>query len=236
LARVMGDIYFHSQLDSLFYEYDLEIGNSFDNKLKRSIRFLRMIEANYDVREANNIILEVTVKILSFLDELNNKPIDYDSLLSNLRIDGFDFTEGQLLPTTPSPASLAPELSALQNKLKEQGLRTAHKHYNQAIENYIRGNWESCNGQLRCFLEDFLLGIGKDLTGTARTDPVSSIQDLKTAGYLDHAEFNQFKSFWSGIQDNGPHRGLSNEQEALFRLHVSTSIARYLIFKLPLIK
>ncbi|MBI3769439.1 MAG: hypothetical protein HY271_13250 [Deltaproteobacteria bacterium] len=74
--------------------------------------------------------------------------------------------------------------------------------------------------------------LAKAKTGRIRRDPTAALQDLRIGGLLDHAEEQMFKAFWQGIQDSGPHPGLSEEQEALFRLHVATAIGRYLLHKL----
>ena len=38
-----------------------------------------------------------------------------------------------------------------------------------------------------------------------------------------------FRYFWGGIQDKGPHTGLTTHDEALYRLHVGTAIGHYLV-------
>lgn len=233
LARFMGTTQTHSDLNSLFYEYELETTDSTGNKQDRSLNFVRGLEQKFQADEGDPIIRKVTEMILNktstFSSIIDNH--EYQALISTMRLDGFEFAEGRLRPTTPAPAALGPEISVLENDLNQQGMTTASAHYTQAVENFTLGNWEACNGQIRSFVEDFFIGINKSLTGTTRTNAIASLQDLQSNNYLDQDEFHQFKSFWSGIQDRGPHRGLSDEQEALFRLHVSTSIARYLIFK-----
>ena len=57
-------------------------------------------------------------------------------------------------------------------------------------------------------------------------------QDLRNAERLEDDEFHYFRSFWASIQERGPHAGLSDREEALFRLHVGTASATYLLGKL----
>ena len=154
-----------------------------------------------------------------------------DRLLQSLRVDGFEWGDGKLLPTTPQPAALGPELSQLERDLQNLGLNVAAEHYRQAHESFVASNWEAGNGQIRSFVEEFLIELGKSETSKARSDTSAALQDLRDKSFFDDPEWQMLKGFWQGIQDKGPHRGLSHEQEALFRLHVATSIARYAIHK-----
>lgn len=225
----------HSELSTLFYKYNLE---EFDIKGNREYRWINFIRGIENKEDADKIIIEILEKYLPRMTFAG----EYEALINSLKLDGFLWKkddsetlfekEGHLIPTTPTPAALAPEISALEDNFIGLQMHTARTHYSQAVENFTKGNWESCNGQLRSFMEDFFIQIGEKLTGSLRNDPVASLQDLMSKTFLDIAEFQQFKSFFLGIQDNGPHRGLSSEQEALFRLHMSTAIARYLIFKM----
>ena len=153
-------------------------------------------------------------------------------LLQLLRLDGFEWREQKLIPTTPQPAALAEELSQLELDLERLELRVAATHYRQAYESFAIRRWEAANGQIRSFMEDFIIELGKSITSKARSDASASLQDLRDKGFFDDPEWQMLKGFWQGIQDRGPHRGLSHEQEALFRLHVATSIARYAMHKL----
>jgi hypothetical protein len=125
------------------------------------------------------------------------------------------------------------QISRLEQELGNSGLSTAAEHYRQAVENFLDRNWEAANGQTRSFIEEFLIARNARITGQQRTDPLAALQDLRQTAYIDDAEWNQLRGFWAGIQDNGPHRGLSSDQEALFRLHSATAFARYLLSKTP---
>jgi hypothetical protein len=152
-------------------------------------------------------------------------------LLQSLRIDGFEWHDGKLVPTTPQPAALAEELSQLERDMQDFMLNVAAEHYRQAHESFTASNWEAANGQIRPFMESLLIELGKRETSKVRLDPSAALQDLRDQGFIDMPEWQMIRGFWQGIQDNGPHQGLSYEHEALFRLHVATAIARYLIYK-----
>ena len=154
-----------------------------------------------------------------------------DRLLQSLRIDGFEWHEGRLVPTTPQPASLHPELSQLELDMQALNLSVAAQHYRQAYESFVASNWEAANGQIRSFMEGFLIALGNIETTNVPSNTWQLFRTFKNEGFFDCAEWQMLKGFWQGIQDNGPHYGLSNEEEALFRLHPATSIARYAIHK-----
>jgi hypothetical protein len=153
-------------------------------------------------------------------------------LLQALRLDGCEWRDGTLIPTTPEPLPLAQELSQLERDLQDLSLSVAATHYRQAYESFVAGRWEAANGQVRSFAEDFFIEVGRLGTSKSRPDPLASLQDLRSQGFLDDPEWQTFRGFWQSIQDKGPHHGLSDEQEALFRLHLATAIARYIIHKL----
>ena len=122
-------------------------------------------------------------------------------------------------------------MSQLERDLQELGLNVASEHYRQAHESFVAGNWEAANGQIRSFAEDLFIELGTRQTSIPRSNPDAALQDLRNSGFFDDPEWQTARGFWQSIQNNGPHRGLSDEQEALYRLHVATAIARYSIHK-----
>jgi len=235
LANLMANVLSHSDLEPLVYQFGVEESTPKGNRQNRAIHLLKRL-VQHPGKEFENPVVDIIQYIQKFLPNAPESTwkyyTDYQAFLSSLRLDGFEIDAGKVIPTTPAPAALAPELSVLEKELKQCGFGTAQAHYAQAVDNFLKGNWEACNGQVRPFVEDTIISIGERLTTKTRKDPKASLQDLLDRHFLDQEEVSLIKSFWSGIHDNGPHRGLSSEQEALFRLHVSTAITRYLIFKL----
>ena len=225
LGRTLAAVYNQSELDVLFFEFGVESTDPQGARLKRSVGLIKALESRNDEETFSREILRLTERMLSV------GAYHHEALIECLRIEGFEFAGNQLVPTTPSPAAMGPELSALEEQLHRLSLETCSAHYRQAVDNFVCRNWEACNSQIRPFVEDLIISIGTSHTRKKRNDPVAALQDLKASRDLDDAEFNQLKAFWQGIQDNGPHHGLSDEAEALFRLHMATTIARYLISK-----
>ena len=225
LCRALGAVVrTHSDLEQLFIEHGLRY-DEFEGGLNSRSNALVMA-----LRQRNNG--DALTRLLEYVLERRGTGFDpSDRLLQFLRVDGFECRDGKLVPTAPEPAALAPQLSQLEHDLQGLGLSTAAEHYRQAHESFVASNWEAANGQIRSFMEDFLIELGKRETSKERSDVPAALQGLREKGFLDDAEWQMLRGFWQGIQDKGPHRGLSDKQEALFRLHVATSIARYTIHK-----
>jgi hypothetical protein len=228
LCRFLGAaVSTHAEMDLLFLEHGLSVHNSSGGLQPRS-NALVSAARQLDLPDAEKILTALIEYVLECDHPGWASP---EKLIRVLRLDGFDWRDGALVPTTPEPAELAFELSALELDLHELGLNIASAHYRQAHESFLAGNWEAANGQIRSFIENVLIELGRRQTSKARVDPVAALQDLRHCSFFDNSEWQMLRGFWQSIQDNGPHHGLSNEQEALFRLHVATSIVRYAVHK-----
>jgi hypothetical protein len=112
--------------------------------------FVKGIEDFFKPDEAKDIFLEIATRLLSAEAE----PILVETLSRSLAIEGFEYRDSRLIPTTPGAANVANEISALESELQERGFLTAVAHYRQAVDNFVDGNWEASNGQIRSCIED----------------------------------------------------------------------------------
>jgi hypothetical protein len=138
----------------------------------------------------------------------------------------------RLVPATPAPADRSVELSGLEAELAELGFATALGHYQQSHESFVDRRRAAANGQTRPFFEELCIRIAEAVAGRTYDSGYAALQALQATSFLDRDEHQMFKSFFQGIQDDGSHPGLSDEQEAAFRLHVSTAVARCMIHRL----
>lgn len=175
--------------------------------------------------EDTNSLIELAAEVLQHRED------DSPELERLLAIDGLAYVNGRLVPTTPGPAQLGPELSLLEADLRELGLPIAAEHYRQAHDAFVAGNREAANAMLRSFVEDLVPQLASQFSNRTSSDVYAAVDLLKKRSLIDEAERDLLKAFWKAIQDKGPHAGLTPEQEALFRLHVGTAIARYLLHK-----
>jgi hypothetical protein len=215
-------------MDLLVFQFGLDERDPGGSVLKRAVAFVKGLEITREERELQEIVLDVAASL-----PLNPENSGHVRLIESLRIDGFEFTVDRFIPTTPGAVTLGQQMSKLEEELDAAELKTALAHYRQAVDNFLDKNWEAANSQIRPFFENFFIVRGAAISGEHRAEPVAALQDMRQAGYIDDAEFNQMRAFWAGIQDNGPHHGLSTDEEALFRLHSATALARYLLSKKP---
>ena len=226
LAELMESALNHSMLEALFFEYGLERYDPDGNKLFRSTALLRAIEQR--AKDADRIVIEIIERLFVNEHYRDSSP----SLHQALRLDGFVFQDGHIVQSEPGPVAMAPETSALEDALQTRRLDVPFRHYRQAVDNFTNEQLEACNGQIRSFLEALFVEIGMRLTSHNIDNANAALQHLHNGGHLNQAEWNMFRYFWGGVQDNGPHAGLTTHDEALYRLHVGTAIGRYLVKKL----
>jgi len=232
LARVLSEVHSHTTIDTLAYELGLEQAAVGQNKLARCVALVRALEAACTQANDDRSLLELVQNTLASLNSwqrgnLGNLP----GLLAALMVDGFEFRDKTLLPTTPGPATLAPQVSALEQDLESRGLVVAAAHYRQASENLVQGNFEASNGQIRSFLENLFISTCARVTERNFPDPTAALQHMRNEGLLEPSEWNTCRGLWDLSQTNGAHHGLSNSEEALFRLHFATALARYLLHR-----
>lgn len=126
------------------------------------------------------------------------------------------------------------EVSSL---LKKHTFETAHGHLSLAMAAFQRGEWASANAQLRSFFESYLNEIavklgysGGDGTKTKRDflgqlDPPFLLSDYNE--WSENTQKPQYiQGLWSRMHPEGSHPGLSEEEDATFRLQVTLITAR----------
>jgi hypothetical protein len=153
----------------------------------------------------------------------------FERLLPALRQDGYDVSNRRLMATTAEPTPLVEQQSLLEGELERRQLTVALTHYRQAIRSHAAGHLEASNGQLRSFLESLFIDLAEEAVAQRPRDPKGAIDRLRNAAKLDGDEAALFKGLIGISNQRGAHSGLTDEDEALFRLHFSTAAARWLI-------
>jgi hypothetical protein len=78
-----------------------------------------------------------------------------------------------------------------------------------------------------------MLRLSEEITGARPADARGAADRLKDHGDLDGDE-SKLISGLAGVSNvRGAHAGLTERHEALFRLHMTTAVARYLLERLP---
>jgi hypothetical protein len=245
LIEVVSDAYSHSELDTLFLRLDCAgVGPPHNpasrtqgpNKMARVRPVVDELRARQDEPDIITLVRELIENHYGgrVFDYHGNVVARLERLVGGLELDGYSISDdGELLATTPDPAALGPEISLLERELEERGLGVARMHYRQAVDSFVDGRLEASNGQLRSFIEDFMLRLCEQITGARAADPRGAAERLRAHGDIDGDEARLLSGLAGMSNDRGAHAGLTDRDEALFRLHMTTATARYLLARLP---
>lgn len=228
----------HATLDTYAYRYGLEeiaIGSS---KQQRVLAIGIYLINNPQLHGilSDNLMYEIVEDIINravnndyYFDSNINEFINYPQLRRLLLKDGFTIDNGKLVRIISYDLNFNNNETLLENLLNKYNLDIAKGHYNQASNAFNRGDWAACNSQLRSYVEELLNKLSEKITGTA---PASS-QDAKIAlakcnppifykqlnEWLDNGQ-GFFETFWKRLHPEGPHPGLSDEYDSMFRLNL----------------
>jgi hypothetical protein len=187
--------------------------------------------------EAETAALEIARQLLSAGAERarSGRPLVWwDEAVDTLAADGWEYDTGadRLISTVPG-VRVAEETSRLEEELTRRGWTDAAGQYRQALEAFSRGEWAGSNAQLRCVLEDVLPAAAEAITGKRPQQVRAAIEILKQRWSPVEGEYNLLRGLWELSQHRGSHPGLSDEEEARFRLMFVTAECRFLLARLP---
>lgn len=128
--------------------------------------------------------------------------------------------------------------------LDKHGFQVAKGHLSQAMSTFQRGEWSAANGALRNFFENYLNEIA-DLLGCDRKLGSKDKRDFLGSGaqpaffFTDYNEWtpnNQKPQYVQGLMSrmhpHGGHPGLSEEEDATFRMQINLVTARLFLRRL----
>lgn len=166
---------------------------------------------------------------LPYQSELPELPPIMDTFRLRLQQDGFVFADGSLRPKLPVDIGVPGMESELIQLLEAHGFSTAKGHLEQAFDAHADGNWASANAQIRTFVDALFDKIAEKLDPNTRTVGSGHPRRDKLAklGFFD-TSLNEWeyggKGFINGLirrlHPQGPHPGLSDEDDSTFRLHL----------------
>ena len=171
---------------------------------------------------------------------------NWKKLIAGLKFDGFEilkkseeegFKLARMLPKDIPELNFREAENEVVRLLDSHGFTTAKGHLDQAISAFSRGEWSSVNGQLRNFYESYLNEIA-DALGCP--DTYGSREKRDFLGKLNppfllekYNEWNEnmqkpqyVQGLLSRMHGHGAHPGLSEEEDATFRLQISLITAR----------
>ena len=121
--------------------------------------------------------------------------------------------------------------------LVKSGFTVASGHLERAVSAFQRGEWSSANGELRNFYESYLneiaahLGCDSQQDSKTKRDFLGRLQPpFLLTEYNEWNENNQKPQYVQGLMSrmhpHGGHPGLSEEEDATFRLQITLVTAR----------
>ncbi|MBI2272263.1 MAG: hypothetical protein HYU70_00575 [Bacteroidetes bacterium] len=170
---------------------------------------------------------------------------DYKALCHYLKIDGYVVdgrTIRQLLVSEFQEAATETELTRL---LDHFGFDIAKGHLTRGRNCLTTENWSGANGEFRKFVEQLMVDLankllpGRDCQGVAQAIQLlsQSITPPFLSAELNEVEHDDFKhpfiiTLWKRLHPEGGHRGLSSEDEGIFRLHLVVAFGYHLLKRL----
>ncbi|MCU4159040.1 hypothetical protein AiwAL_02845 [Acidiphilium sp. AL] len=162
------------------------------------------------------------------------------TLLRMLRLDGFEVKERNIQRTLPEELKLPQAQDQVIRLLDAHNFATPKGHFDQALDAHARGNWASANAQLRVFFESLLdeIAIKLDPGAEHLASSENRREMLASKGFLDE-QLNEWgnggKNFinglWKRLHPQGPHPGLSDEDDSTFRRHLVLLTTRLLLMR-----
>ncbi len=143
----------------------------------------------------------------------------------------------RMLPESVPDLNFREAESEVEALLDQCGFTVARGHLNQAVSAFQRGEWSGANGELRNFFESYFneiaiaLGCADNVDSKAKRDFLGKLTPpFLLSDYNEWHENNQKPQYVQGLMNrmhpHGGHPGLSEEEDATFRLHVSLVTAR----------
>jgi hypothetical protein len=239
LVEAISGGYSHSDISTLFMRVGVDPWDPGDkvNKARRAQAVLKALRAQSSPN-ATRITMDLVSEVLKHGERdvpWIEHPSWWSPLVETLINAGLEWDSAALrLVPSVEGVSAAEARGLLEQRLVDLGWETAAAHYAQAVRALSAGDWESANAQIRSFLEAFIPDAAATILGTVpRSDPVASLQDLKGRGALFDGEFDFARGLWKLANPRGSHAGLSDRDEAQFRMLSATAYARFLLSRLP---
>ena len=229
-----------AEFDKLMLNFSLDeeippgYGISVENKTNRLVKFAKE-NPFHQTTEGKNLEEEMVeqTKVVS-------EQHDRAALERALARDCFVHTkDGDLVKTLPPIADLPEANDELHSLLVELNLKVAKGHLDQAINNHADGQWAAANSQIRSFLEELFNETSRYLDSEKGSNPMNSAGRRARLAKIDppflleplNEWSNDGKNFVEGVfkrlHPEGPHPGLSDDEDCTFRLHMALIIGRH---------
>ena len=254
-AEVVSTFQSHSDMEVLEVQWGIAGRCSASSKSARVADWARIAceeEIKVLTEDGRVHLSHAVVEIAISAREHKRGSAAWKKLIAGLRFDGFEvrttqaeddsdgfWRSGQtgttvelvrMLPSDVPGLNFREAESEVTSLLDRHGFTVAMGHMTQAVSAFSRGEWSSANGELRNFYESYLneIATGLGYTGSgdskARRDYLGSLQPPFLL--VDYNEPKFVQGLMSRMHPHGGHPGLSEEEDATFRLQISLVTAR----------
>lgn len=238
----------HSKFDNLMLIYALDWrfgeGNLQDKATLLAKIALdepgQLVETSEGLKGLQEAVIEKAIALPPFVRGSD----DWEILLRGLNRDGFNVVEDDnealhLLRMHPDVADIQKADDEVHLLLEECRFETPLGHLKQAIRAHSRGDWASANGQIRTCLEGMFddIAIALDSEKAAQTSSANARRQLlanmnppflsrELNEWSDGQKSTLVPGLMNRLHPEGSHPGLSDEEDATFRLHIVLITAR----------
>ncbi|MCT1389839.1 hypothetical protein M4D76_16205 [Peribacillus frigoritolerans] len=235
----------HAKITDYAIKYSLEniaVGNSKQERINNlTLYFSKKTDDPKAVDTAFELIKELIDKEVSFLherqlyDEYDVKSFEdtYPLISRLLQQDGLSIIDDELKYHVPKMVNIPSSQEEIFVLLDKYKFSTPSGHLRQAMDGHANGKWASANGQLRTYVEGLFDEMAEQIYGEAKVKGMSSherkIELSKTTPPIFDVSLNEWDTakgkgfingFWKRLCPEGPHPGLSDLEDATFRLHL----------------
>lgn len=209
------------------------------------------VQTDFGVKPLAHLVVDVAIKLVPWS---RNKAELWAKLDRYLQLDGFaleketatDWMDNEsvavkgVVASFPEFAELPASSNEVDALLAKHSFTVASRHLSSAKENITQADWEAANSQCRTFLEAITDGIAEKLYPVEAAQKSSGLQKrqlLSAKGFLskDKHEFSDGgkQAYLPGLakllHPDGAHPGVSNQDDAMFRLQSVVVTARWLL-------
>lgn len=248
------DRFTQGDVDAFLLDYGLEDARISGAVQARATRLIRHLLENPEVTTGpgENLTDAVVRDLVERAASRRVPPEEEDTTFAEryprlgraLDRDGFVVKDGRLIRAMPSALGLPAADDEIHQLLKRFNFSIPLGHLDQAIQNHTDGRWASANSQVRSFVYALVDEIAERLAppgaalpppGGARLNWLGGVQPpfvLRAFNEWDGQGKGFFEAFIRRLQPHGAHPGLSEEEDATFRLHTALIAARLLLRRL----
>lgn len=238
----------HDEIDRLLLRFGLEevAPREGASKYGRANEVSRYLIQNPEEKGPNggNLTFEMLEYIIGYMEQLRTYPIkeNFPQFVNSLKRDGYLISNGELQSILPGNTELPERENELNLLLANFSFEIAKGHLEQAISAHTRGDWASCNAQLRTFVECLFDSIAEKLEDSSKPLLSGSHQKreylAKLAPPFFLSSLNEWEiggkggfvqGFWKRLHPEGSHPGLSDEEDCTYRLHLVILTAHHFL-------